>query len=662
MEELTRRPPPAWQALVEELKQAPTGERRRRDLFLERVLTIGTETLGAIGAAAWLTAGESLELAARLRFQEGEQFDSDDKRGRHLRFLVAAAAGQSRWLGPHERLPESSEENPAEYPLLLLPLVVAGRQAGVLEFFFRDDDVGDTRRQRLSAAGPLRGLSEEFLLRHLLAETASEARGQADLAEFALRAHSSLETPRAALILADDVRTLSGSDRVTIAACRHGACRIIAVSGQETFSARSGTVRTLQKVAALAAKTGRPIECDESVGDVAPQLQAVLYDYLEETHARQLAVVPLIRKRLEDSEQPEEIVGVMTAEQLTQAVDFKEWRARLQRVMPHVAMALGNALESDWPLLPAVGRAVHRSRWRRALRNTRLWAIAGALLAAMILILTFYPADFALSAPGQLQPVTRREVFAQVDGTVQQVHVRHGQAVRRGQLLAELVNHDLNVAEAELAKELQETTQELANCDRELNAARNLDAVERGRLTARRATAAQRLRGLQAQQAFYAEKRRRLRVESPIDGQIVTWNVAETLLMRPVRPGEILLTVVDSSGDWELEVRLPERRLGHIAEARRLLQPDLGVTYVTASDPYSKYQARLEDVRLTADVEDAEEGNVVMLKAKPEGKRMDAPVPGGEVRAKVHCGRRALGYVLFHDIYEFYKTQIAFRF
>ena len=48
---------------------------------------------------------------------------------------------------------------------------------------------------------------------------------------------------------------------------------------------------------------------------------------------------------------------------------------------------------------------------------------------------------------------------------------------------------------------------------------------------------------------------------------MVTWNVHDRLLNRPVTKGENLLEVADPTKDWELEVQMPEKRMGSIAKA-----------------------------------------------------------------------------------------------
>jgi hypothetical protein len=35
---------------------------------------------------------------------------------------------------------------------------------------------------------------------------------------------------------------------------------------------------------------------------------------------------------------------------------------------------------------------------------------------------------------------------------------------------------------------------------------------------------------------------------------------------------------------------------------------------------------------------------------------------GADVKAKIHCGRAAIGYVWFHELWEFIQSRILFRF
>ena len=49
------------------------------------------------------------------------------------------------------------------------------------------------------------------------------------------------------------------------------------------------------------------------------------------------------------------------------------------------------------------------------------------------------------------------------------------------------------------------------------------------------------------------QKKEKLQIRSPIDGRVVTWNVEDRLLDRPVNRGENLLEVADPTrtGSWK---------------------------------------------------------------------------------------------------------------
>ena len=91
-------------------------------------------------------------------------------------------------------------------------------------------------------------------------------------------------------------------------------------------------------------------------------------------------------------------------------------------------------------------------------------------------------------------------------------------------------------------------------------------------------------------------KQETLVVTSPIDGQINTWQLRELLLHRPVRQGQVLMSVADPNGDWEAELQMPEDRMGHVAEARKVLQPDLPVRFFVATSPGSEHVGTIKEV------------------------------------------------------------------
>ena len=66
------------------------------------------------------------------------------------------------------------------------------------------------------------------------------------------------------------------------------------------------------------------------------------------------------------------------------------------------------------------------------------------------------------------------------------------------------------------------------------------------------------------QWALYKIKQLELDVKSPINGLVVTWDLRNRLIHRPVQRGQVLLRVADPDGPWQLELHMPENRVGHI--------------------------------------------------------------------------------------------------
>ena len=91
-------------------------------------------------------------------------------------------------------------------------------------------------------------------------------------------------------------------------------------------------------------------------------------------------------------------------------------------------------------------------------------------------------------------------------------------------------------------------------------------------------------------------------MRSPIAGQILTWDVEQLLASRPVQRGQMLLSVGDSSGPWELELRVDDDRIGHVLEVRHNKAEPVDVSFRLAMDPDHTFAAQVRDVALNTDV------------------------------------------------------------
>ena len=194
------------------------------------------------------------------------------------------------------------------------------------------------------------------------------------------------------------------------------------------------------------------------------------------------------------------------------------------------------------------------------------WTIAAGVTALFLTGCCAYGPPTSIWRQGKLQPAVRQEVFAMVEGEVIEVPRRHGKMVDKGEVLARMQNLDLDVKLTEATSRLDQCAEKLSSTQSRLNDPK-LDKSERGRLLGDRLEPSEQERSYVEQVKLLQHKRELLTITSPIDGQIVTWQVKTLLMGRPVQPGQILMSVVEPKGDWELEVQMPEDRMGFINEA-----------------------------------------------------------------------------------------------
>ena len=74
----------------------------------------------------------------------------------------------------------------------------------------------------------------------------------------------------------------------------------------------------------------------------------------------------------------------------------------------------------------------------------------------------------------------------------------------------------------------------------------------------------QKLANSRHERELLQHERDQLIVTSPIAGRVLTWDVGHQLLARPVERGEALVTVADLSADWQLELDVPDDRIGYV--------------------------------------------------------------------------------------------------
>lgn len=659
--------------LVNEIMQLAHSDMGTQDFYGE-FLTRVVAALAAPGGALWATdeqGGGQLQLQYEINLRDTHLAQLEEQEQvRHGRLLQKVmTTGEGLLLPPRAGSGEDGGAgNPTDFLLVLGPLKTDLQVVGVVEIFQRAEAGPNTQMGYLRFLLQMCEHAGDFLKSRQLRSFSDRQALWTQLEEFTRAVHASLDPRVTAYTVANEGRRLIECDRVSVAV-RHGRrCLIEAVSGQDLVDKRSNTVRMLGELATAVVASGEPVWYTGDTSNFAPQVEDAVQAYVDESHSKTVAVIPLRRlevieeKEADENYVPPEAVGALIVEQIEDARVAQKMIHRVDVVAQHSSVAMVNALEHQNLFLMPVWRAIGKSKWlvqARTLPKTVSVAIA---VVVAILALVFVPGDFKLHAKGTLEPVQRRDVFAPNNGTVEQVFVTHDQKVKEGDLLAKLRDTELEVSLKRVEGELQKQIESLTATNRELMNPR-LPSEERSALGGRTMELRKSIESLQAQKELYEQKSRELEVRSPCDGIVVTWDVANKLKTRPVQRGQILMRVADPTKDWQLELNMPDVRMGYLTRYQQETTPDLRVAYILATDTGSEHEGKIKEVNPAAEVK-GEEGSVVPIKVAIDKRDLqnEHVRPGATVSAKVYCGRRAIGFVWFHDLVAFVQSRILFRF
>jgi len=562
-------------AEIAQLAKADVAPEEFYGEFLNRIVS----ALAAVGGAVW-TVGDDRRLALQyqINYQQSGLRENEQSAQQHARLLYKAmSTTEGLLVPPHSGAGDEAEgaANPSDHLLVLGPLRTDLESVGVVEVFQRPESSPQTQRGYLRFLLQMCELAADFLKSHQLRHFSDRQMLWTQLEDFTRRVHASLDPRETAYTIANEGRRLIECDRLSVAIRQGNRCRVEAISGQDLFDKRSNVVRMLGDLATAVVRTEEPIWYTGDTSNMAPQVEEAVQQYVDEAHSKTVAVLPLMRPPVEEEddprkrERPEPPVGALIVEQIEDSRVLPTLIQRVEVVSRHSGPALANALEHNSLFLMPVWRTLGKMKWLVRARTLPKTISVTAAIVALILFLALWPADFELHSRGSLEPAIRRDVFARSQGVVDELSADHGDIVTAGAPLAQLRNTDLQVAVTDVTGQMSTARERILSIQRTLVDADNLGIEERTRLTGELAELNQKLESLKAQLALYEEKRDELAVRAPIDGVVVTWDLRRRLIHRPVERGQVLMRVADPRGPWQLELDVPEDRMGHIVRAQR---------------------------------------------------------------------------------------------
>ncbi|MBK7847172.1 MAG: efflux RND transporter periplasmic adaptor subunit [Zoogloea sp.] len=177
----------------------------------------------------------------------------------------------------------------------------------------------------------------------------------------------------------------------------------------------------------------------------------------------------------------------------------------------------------------------------------------GAALLGVV-ALGIIPMDFKVGGTARVEGAVQRVLVAPADGFISQSHVRPGDGVKAGQVLAELAGQDLQL-------ERNKWSSELAQHENAYAAA--MARADRTQLVISQARADE----ARAQLALVDEQLGRIRLEAPFDGVVIRGDLSQSL-GAPVQRGDVLLTVAPRDR-FRVIIEVDERDIAWIKVAQQ---------------------------------------------------------------------------------------------
>jgi hypothetical protein len=433
---------------------------------------------------------------------------------------------------------------------------------------------------------------------------------------------------------------------------------------------------------------------DESL---PPRVLHALDDYLAESQPKLLVVTPIRDEREKDEKKPAR--SVLLLESFNPPENVEPMIQRLDILAKHAAPALFNAAEMKsipfktlwWPVKKVQDGLGGKARFITYL------VIAALLLLTVLMVFVPYP--LKMEAKGQLEPVEIGQVFVPIPGQVRSISYRPGDKVDGDAAIAEMFSEQLaekvrgpraelagstakyqalqqndlsKFPESERANLLLQQLQAKASIDAQTSILQDMRAVFNADL------------GLPGR--FHARTPRldQSRVKAGARWTLLNADNREQVLGRTVRENEPILRLGYVEGTWHIMMKIPQRNIGHIMKAfddpkmhktDEAGKPYLDVDLLVTNDSDTKRKGRLyladiakEAVPNRDDHNESEPVVMAKVKINLDGIEADRHIPeslfvtGQEVHARIRCGDHAMGYSLFHGVWEWFYENVVFFF
>jgi len=682
--------------------------------FYEKLLQRTVAAINAPAGAVWLRTPQGfLQMAAQ---QNLEKLGLDERRGGRqchnevLRQVFQASPPRPLMLEPQGRLGGPGPVEPGavpaanltDYYALFAPIISPDKSSlGLLEVF--QDATLEPRAYQtyLQYAMQMAGYASQYHAFSANRQSSGSEKAYLQIEAFARLIHGTLNPTECAYHIANEGRKIVEADRLSVG-IRHGSkVTVEAVSGADVVEKASTHVRRMKNLFDAVLKMNDKLVFAGTKDEaLPPDVAKSLDEYLAESQPKLLVVAPIRDEREKDSDKPARsavLMEVFNPPEQTEAII-----QRLDVVGKHAAPALYNAAEMKripfkplwWPVVKLQDGLGGKTKLYGAL------IAAGLVLLALAMTLVPYP--LKMDAKGHYMPVYIAHVFPGEECQVDEVLVEPKQDdIKPGATVARLYSSELRKRYEGIDQELAYNQKLLDQYTLEKN--QNRDPNRQIDYAAKIAEASAKVKSQTEQKSSliarfnmltgpneigqFIAKAPRLDQLAPgiqVWSNITGSDVRETLTKRAMRPNEPIVRFGAARGPWRVELKIPQRGIGHVNKAFNRdgaffeddhprgygKQKYLAVDVLFAGYETEKFAGRLyrSDVLIEAmpNKDDHNETEPVTMAYVyvdlPAEQQETFKKAGAEVRCNILCGDHALGYSLFHGVWEWFYEKVLFPF
>jgi hypothetical protein len=659
--------------------------------FLQRVL----QALAAPAGAVWLlTQQGNLQLQYQVNMREVGLDRSEDGRASHDELLrQAITRGQSGLLPPHSGLGPAEGNrppaaNPTDYLILLAPIMVDKQVAGLVEVWQDPRRGPDAQRGFLQFLIRMAALAAGYTRNHQLRQMVGQQQVWTQLEAFARQIHNSLNPTEVAYVVANEGRRLVECDRISVGLRLGQKTKVEAISGADVVEKRSNLVQLMRKLFDAVQGWGEKLTFTGVKDDsLPPAVLAALDDYLAESASKLLVVLPLRDERETQSKRPPRSALMLEAYEPPPAPD--QMIARLEVIGKHATTALYNATEHKRIPFRFIWMPI--ARLQEGLGGKAKAITASIMLALTVLVVSMIvvPYPLKMEASGQVWPIKRANIYPPVSGTVIgfPALLRNGDRVTKGQELIHMYSPDLAEQMNNLIHGIDADKKQIqAIMAEQQRDPHGIDkTLKRIELTASMNSKIDMLKNMRLLYNADPMNPGFLWLRSPLDGVVLTPDFREKLTGASVKESQPLMRIgtytpgakKNDLKDWEVELKIPQKHVGQVLSAFSRIKPGeaLDVDIMLRSDPTRMYKGKLTRNKVAAEATPNRDDNneaepVTMAWVRlygndiPAGYELppEALIAGVEVRTRIRCGDRAMGYSLFYGVWEFLYEKVVFFF